>query len=157
MAAALISALTGRLVRSDVAMTGEITLRGRVLPVGGVKEKALAAHRAGLSLMILPRRNVKDLDELAPDVRTAMTFAPVETMDEVLALALAPTTAADSAPRRKRAMAEGVALAPITATTPTVPIAATGRVARARARRDTSVTSALAPHDTRREVTVATP
>jgi ATP-dependent Lon protease len=137
MATALISALTGRLVRSDVAMTGEITLRGRVLPVGGVKEKALAAHRAGISLMILPRRNLKDLDELAPYVRERMNFAPVESMDEVLNLALAPTRAIVSEPRRgTSAMAEGAARVPITSSAPAAPLAATGRVARARSRRE---------------------
>jgi ATP-dependent Lon protease len=137
MATALISALTGRLVCSDVAMTGEITLRGRVLPVGGVKEKALAAHRAGIAVMILPRRNLKDLDELAPYVRERMTFAPVETMDEVLDIALtAPTPAVISPRRNKNAVAEGAARVPVTSTTPAVPIAATGRVARARARRE---------------------
>ncbi len=119
MATALISALTGRLVRSDVALTGEITLRGRVLPVGGVKEKALAAHRAGMAVMILPRRNLKDLDELAPYVRERMTFdAGGDSMDEVLDIALAPTMSAVATPRRnKSAMAEGVARVPITSTT----------------------------------------
>jgi ATP-dependent Lon protease len=157
MATALISALTGRRVRSDVAMTGEITLRGRILPVGGVKEKALAAHRAGMALMILPRRNLKDLDELAPDVRQRMTFAPVDTMDEALALALAPATAAVSAPRRnKSATVESVARVPITSTTPAVPIAATGRVARARARRETSDSRPLPPRE-ERQPALATP
>ncbi|MGB9754035.1 endopeptidase La [Roseiflexus castenholzii] len=94
MATALASAATGRLVRDDVAMTGEITLRGRVLPVGGVKEKVLGAHRAGISTIILPRRNEVDLDDLPSDVREALTFVPVETLDEVLAAALLPHPAA---------------------------------------------------------------
>jgi predicted ATP-dependent protease len=160
MATALISALTGRLVRSDVAMTGEITLRGRILPVGGVKEKALAAHRAGIAVMILPRRNLKDLDELAPYVRERMTFTPVETMDEVLAIALAPTTTAASAPRRKRDATEGIARVPITSTTPAVPIAATGRVARSRARREPNDSTPLrrqVEQRTERQPTLATP
>jgi ATP-dependent Lon protease len=161
MATALISALTGRLVRSDVALTGEITLRGRVLPVGGVKEKALAAHRAGIAVMVLPRRNLKDLDELAPYVRERMTFTPVETMDEVLEIALAPTTTAVSAPRRnKSAAAESVARVPITSTTPAVPIAATGRVARSRARREPNDSTPLRRQIERRteqQPTLATP
>jgi ATP-dependent Lon protease len=156
MAAALISALTGRLVRSDIAMTGEITLRGRVLPVGGVREKALAAHRAGMTIMILPRRNLKDLDELAPYVREGMTFAPVDTMDQVLALALAPTMGVESVSRRKSAPAERSARAPLTTTTPAEPIAATGRVARSRARRETGDASAIQPHP-ERQTTLATP
>jgi ATP-dependent Lon protease len=94
MATALASAATGRLVRDDVAMTGEITLRGRVLPVGGVKEKVLGAHRAGIGAIILPRRNDVDLDELPRDVRDALTFVLVDTLDEVLAAALLPHPAA---------------------------------------------------------------
>jgi ATP-dependent Lon protease len=94
MATALASAATGRLVRDDVAMTGEITLRGRVLPVGGVKEKVLGAHRAGISTIILPRRNEVDLDDLPSDVREALTFVPVETLDEALTAALLPHPAA---------------------------------------------------------------
>jgi ATP-dependent Lon protease len=69
-------------------MTGEITLRGRVLPVGGVKMKALAVHRAGLSTVILPKRNARDLDELPDDVRETMTFVLTEMIDEGLAMAL---------------------------------------------------------------------
>ena len=88
MAIAMISALTGRVTRRDVAMTGEITLRGRVLPVGGVKEKALAAHRAGILTLILPRRNIKDLDELPIEAREALNVIAVDTMDEVLLNAL---------------------------------------------------------------------
>ena len=76
MATALASALTGRAVRKDVAMTGEITLRGRVLPIGGLKEKVLAAHRAGIRTMILPQENEKDLEDMPDDVRTEMTFLP---------------------------------------------------------------------------------
>jgi ATP-dependent Lon protease len=90
MATALASAATGRLVRDDVAMTGEISLRGRVLPIGGIKEKALGAHRAGIKTIILPRRNEAELDELPPEVRSELTFVPVETLDEVLATALHP-------------------------------------------------------------------
>jgi ATP-dependent Lon protease len=71
-------------------MTGEITLRGRVLPVGGVKEKVLAARRAGIDTVILPRRNEKDLEDVPDSARTTMTFHFVETMDEVLELALVP-------------------------------------------------------------------
>ena len=90
MTTAIVSALTGRPVRSDVAMTGEITLRGRVLPIGGLKEKALAAHRAGITTVILPRHNEKDLDEIPAELRKGMTFIPVDTIDEVLEIALRP-------------------------------------------------------------------
>ena len=85
---ALISALCGRPVRCDVAMTGEITLRGRILPVGGIKEKVLGAHRAGIANVILPRENEKDLEEVPAEVRRKMTYILVEHMDEVLATAL---------------------------------------------------------------------
>jgi ATP-dependent Lon protease len=88
MVAAIASLLSGRPVRYDVGMTGEITLRGRVLPVGGVKMKILAAHRAGLTTVLLPRRNEADQEELPDDVRQAMTFVPVEMIDEVLHTAL---------------------------------------------------------------------
>ena len=74
MATALASLLTGRPVRADVGMTGEITLRGQVLPIGGVKEKMLAAHRAGLKTVILPQRNEKDLDDVPEEVRKQMHF-----------------------------------------------------------------------------------
>jgi len=88
LATALASALTGRAVRKDVAMTGEITLRGRVLPIGGLKEKVLAAHRAGIRTIIMPRENSKDLEDLPVNVRTEMTFEQVAHVDEVLKLAL---------------------------------------------------------------------
>jgi ATP-dependent Lon protease len=90
MTTAIASLLTGRPVRPNLAMTGEITLRGRVLPVGGVKEKVLAARRAGIDTVILPRRNEKDLEDVPDSARTTMTFHFVETMDEVLELALVP-------------------------------------------------------------------
>jgi ATP-dependent Lon protease len=94
MATALASAATGRLVCDDVAMTGEISLRGRVLPIGGIKEKALGAHRAGIRTIILPRRNMADLDDLPREVFDELTFVPVDTLDDVLAAALhdAPPT-----------------------------------------------------------------
>ena len=75
-------------VRKNVAMTGEITLRGRVLPIGGVKEKLLAAHRFGIDTIILPKDNEKDLPEVPEEVRNAMTINLVETIDEVIAMAL---------------------------------------------------------------------
>jgi ATP-dependent Lon protease len=89
MATALISALTGRPVRKEVGMTGEITLRGRVLPIGGLKEKTLIAHRAGLKKIILPKENEKDLDDIPESVRKELTFVLVSHMDEVLKHALA--------------------------------------------------------------------
>ena len=88
MMTALVSLLTGIHVRPDVAMTGEITLRGRVLPVGGVKEKVLAAHRAGIKRVILPERTMADLEEVPQEVRDELEFIPVTRMDEVLANAL---------------------------------------------------------------------
>jgi ATP-dependent Lon protease len=84
IAVALASALTGRLVRDDIAMTGEITLRGKVLPVGGVKEKALGAHRAGIRTIILPRRNEADLEELPAELRNELRFVPVDSLEQVL-------------------------------------------------------------------------
>jgi ATP-dependent Lon protease len=88
MATALVSLISGRPVRSDTGMTGEITLRGQVLPVGGVKEKMLAAHRSGLKRVILPRRNEADLEDLPEEVRNGMKFVFVETVDDVLKAAL---------------------------------------------------------------------
>lgn len=88
MASALASAITGRKVRHDVAMTGEITLRGRVLPVGGVKEKILAAHRAGIKIVILPSDNKKDMDEIPKKVKDKINFILVDHMDQVLEAAL---------------------------------------------------------------------
>jgi ATP-dependent Lon protease len=89
---ALVSAMTGRPVRKDVAMTGEITLRGKVLPIGGLKEKTLAAHRAGIKTFILPKENVKDLVELPEKVRAELELIPVDHMDQVLTIALRPIT-----------------------------------------------------------------
>jgi ATP-dependent Lon protease len=88
LATAIISALTRRPVDHTIGMTGEITLRGRVLPIGGLKEKVLAAHRAGLRRILLPRDNRKDLDDIPAHVRRQMTFTPVEHMDQVLNAAL---------------------------------------------------------------------
>ena len=101
LATAIISALTGTPVRGDVAMTGEITLRGRVLPIGGLKEKAVAAHRNRVTHVVLPAANVRDLEELPAEVRDGVKFHPVKTMDEVLALAL--RTATSEAPRKRAA------------------------------------------------------
>jgi ATP-dependent Lon protease len=89
MATAIISAMSGRPVRRDLAMTGEITLRGRVLPIGGVKEKVLGAHRAGCTHILVPKDNEADLDDLPEDVRQALTFHCVSTLDEALEITLA--------------------------------------------------------------------
>lgn len=88
MATALISALTGRVVKKEVGMTGEITLRGRVLPIGGLKEKSMSAHRAGLTTVIIPEENEKDLEDIPKSVREELKFVPVSHLDEVLEIAL---------------------------------------------------------------------
>ena len=88
MATAMISALTGRKVRSDVAMTGEITLRGNILPIGGLKEKTLAAYREGLKTIVLPQENERDIEDIPDVVRSSLEFVPVAHMDEVLRVAL---------------------------------------------------------------------
>ena len=104
---AIVSALTGRAVRGDVAMTGEITLRGRVLPVGGVKEKAVAAHRARFTHLVLPKQNVRDLEELPEEVRSGLTVHAVETVDEVLAIALLPHAGDVAAEPTRRKASKG--------------------------------------------------
>lgn len=88
MATAMVSALTGKKVRSDIAMTGEITLRGRVLPIGGLKEKSLAAYREAIRTVIIPKDNERDIDDISEEVKSKMKFIPVKTMDEVLDIAL---------------------------------------------------------------------
>jgi len=88
IAVAVSSALTGIPVRGDVAMTGEVTLRGRVLGIGGLKEKAVAAHRHGIRHIIIPQANARDIEELPVEVRDAVVFHPVRTMDEVVSIAL---------------------------------------------------------------------
>jgi ATP-dependent Lon protease len=100
MATALISALTKTPVRRDVAMTGEITLRGRVLPIGGLKEKLLAAHRAGLRTLVLPKKNAKDLEEVPKKVQREMTLVQVASMDEVVKTAM--TRALKPLPKAKK-------------------------------------------------------
>jgi ATP-dependent Lon protease len=88
MATALVSAMTGRPILNDVAMTGEVTLRGRVLPIGGLKEKALGALRAGIHTVLIPHKNVKDLADMPNLLKRKLKFVPVKTMDEVLAQAM---------------------------------------------------------------------
>src|SRR5699024_10868080 len=88
IATALVSALTNRAVKREVGMTGEITLRGHVLPIGGLKEKSLSAHRAGITTIIMPKENEKDLDDIPKSVREELTFIPVKHLDEVLEHAL---------------------------------------------------------------------
>jgi len=88
MVTAIASLLSDTPVKSTVGMTGEVTLQGRVLPIGGVKQKVLAAHRAGLKEVILPKRNEGDLDDVPEQVREEIAFHPVETIDEVLSIAL---------------------------------------------------------------------
>jgi ATP-dependent Lon protease len=96
MATALASLLLNKSVRADVGMTGEITLRGQVLPVGGIKEKVLAAHRVGLKTVILPQRNEPDLDDVPEDVKKVMTFVLADQVDQVFAAALADQSSVTS-------------------------------------------------------------
>jgi ATP-dependent Lon protease len=99
---AITSLLTGRPVRSDVAMTGEITLRGLVLPVGGIKEKVLAAKRAGLTTVILPKRNENDLEEVPEQIKKDLSFHFVQRMDEVIQIALQPKTKSGAKPASRK-------------------------------------------------------
>lgn len=96
IATSLVSALTGRKVRKDVAMTGEITLRGRVLPIGGLKEKSMAAYRAGIKTVVIPHDNIADLDEVDPKVKEAIVFEPVKTVEEVWNIALEKDASAEN-------------------------------------------------------------
>jgi ATP-dependent Lon protease len=88
MATAIASAITGKPVKKDIAMTGEVTLRGRVLPIGGLKEKTLAAKRMGIKKVIIPKRNRKDLEDIPKYIKKDMEFVFAETMDDVLKAAL---------------------------------------------------------------------
>jgi ATP-dependent Lon protease len=97
IATALVSEMADRPVRGDVAMTGEITLRGRVLPIGGLKEKVLGAHRAGIKVIIIPKGNEADIEDVPEDVRNTLEFHPVETLNEVLRIALVPAEPGEQA------------------------------------------------------------
>ncbi len=123
IAASLASLLSGRPVRSDVAMTGEITLRGKVLPVGGIKEKVLAARRAGIKTIILPRRNERDLEDIQPEVRKELEMIFVDTVDEVIRHALRDGDAVQAA----AAPVPAAEAAPTPAAAPTPPAARTER------------------------------
>ena len=108
MATALVSLISGRPVRADVAMTGEITLRGQVLPVGGIKEKVLAAHRTGIKTVLLPKRNEADLEDIPAEVLQTVRFVFVETVDDVLSAALEPASKKSSPkPGRQVALSSG--------------------------------------------------
>ena len=98
MTTALVSLLTGRPVKAGVAMTGEVTLQGRVLPIGGVKQKVLAAQRAGIHTVVLPQRNGDDLDDVPEAVRDVMTFHLADDVRDVLELALEPESAVSESP-----------------------------------------------------------
>jgi ATP-dependent Lon protease len=97
IATALVSEMADRPVRQDVAMTGEITLRGRVLPIGGLKEKVLGAHRAGIKTIIIPKGNEADIEDVPEEVRKTLDFHPVETLSEVLRIALVPVEPGEQA------------------------------------------------------------
>jgi ATP-dependent Lon protease len=105
IATALVSEMSDRPVRRDVAMTGEITLRGRVLPIGGLKEKVLGAHRAGIKVIILPKDNEADIEDIPEEVRAQLSFHPVETLEEVLKIALVPEKDAEVVEEKSEAMA----------------------------------------------------
>jgi ATP-dependent Lon protease len=98
MSTAIVSAMSGRAVKKDVAMTGEITLRGRVLPIGGLKEKVLGAHRAGIKHIVLPKDNEADIEDIPDEVRQVLQFHPVETLDQVFEVALLPGDPVDTPP-----------------------------------------------------------
>ena len=102
MVTSIVSVLTGMPVRRDVAMTGEITLRGRVLPIGGLKEKLLAALRAGIKTVLIPADNEKDLAEIPDNVKRGMSIKPVQALDEVLKYALIAGAEADRMDRDRR-------------------------------------------------------
>jgi ATP-dependent Lon protease len=102
LATALVSALTGRPVRKEVGMTGEITLRGRVLPIGGLREKILAAHRAGLKVILVPEKNMKDLVDVPKKVREDLKIVPLQHMDQVLEIAISPEPVMDPPRPRRR-------------------------------------------------------
>ena len=104
IATALVSEMSDRPVRRDVAMTGEITLRGRVLPIGGLKEKVLGAHRAGIKVIVLPKENEADIEDIPEEVRSQLSFHPVETLEEVLKIALVPEKDAEASEEKKEAM-----------------------------------------------------
>jgi ATP-dependent Lon protease len=106
MSTALVSAMSGRPVRKDVSMTGEITLRGRVLPIGGVKEKVLGAHRAGIKHIILPKDNEADIEDIPEEVRKLLTFHTVSTLDEVFNIALMPAPKSTPEPTKPTLMEE---------------------------------------------------
>jgi ATP-dependent Lon protease len=105
IATALVSEMSDRPVRRDVAMTGEITLRGRVLPIGGLKEKVLGAHRAGIKVIVLPKDNEADIEDIPEEVRGLLSFHPVETLEEVLRIALVAEKDTEAAEEKKEAMA----------------------------------------------------
>jgi len=105
IATALVSEMSDRPVRRDVAMTGEITLRGRVLPIGGLKEKVLGAHRAGIKVIVLPKENEADIEDIPEEVRSQLSFHAVETLEEVLKIALVPEKDSEAAEEKKEAMA----------------------------------------------------
>jgi ATP-dependent Lon protease len=112
MTTALVSLLTGRPVKHTVGMTGEVTLQGRVLPIGGLKQKAIAAHAAGLTDVIVPERNRGDIDEVPDEVRATLRFHPVMSLAEVLELALEPASETTAGSRGAGAGELGVATLP---------------------------------------------
>jgi ATP-dependent Lon protease len=102
IATALVSEMSDRPVRRDVAMTGEITLRGRVLPIGGLKEKVLGAHRAGITTIVIPKDNEADIEDVPEEVRNVLSFHPVSTLEEVLKIALVPEKDQESIEEKKQ-------------------------------------------------------
>jgi ATP-dependent Lon protease len=120
MCTALVSALTRIPVRSDVAMTGEITLRGEVLPIGGLKEKLLAAHRGGIKTVLIPEENAKDLQDIPENVKNHLEIVPVKWIDQVLEIALesVPQPLADEEAPKVDGKTEAGAAATAPATAP---------------------------------------